>query len=162
VVTFDRRKLAAPLFAQATAFVAVLIIGGFTGHAATTTPGPVRTTAGPSTTASSPAAKGPAIKLTVRAVHQGGQLVLAGSPVRVLRDDTLASVASGSLDQSLEYATNVPADQYQVCVNPPIGWDSAVRGTHVLAGWVCSAADLRAGPQLVTFRLTPQVRQVGQ
>ncbi len=162
VVMFDRRKLAAPLFAQATAFVAVLIIGGFTGHAATTTtPGPVRST-GPGATASSPAAKGPAIKLTVRVVRQGDQLILAGSPVRVLQDDTLASVASGTLNQSLEYATNVPAGRYQVCVDPPIGWDSAVRGTQVLAGWVCSEADLRAGPQLVTFRLTPQVQQVGQ
>lgn len=163
MVMFDRRKLAAPLFAQATAFVAVLIIGGFTGHAATTTtPVPVRSTSGPGAIASSPAAKGPAIKLTVRVVRQGDQLILAGSPVRVLQDDSLASVASGSLNQSLEYAANVPAGQYQVCVDPPIGWESAVRGTQVLAGWVCSAADLRAGPRLVTFRLSPQVPQVGQ
>jgi len=163
VVMFDRRKLAAPLFAQATAFVAVLIIGGFTGHAATTTtPGPVRSTSGPSVTASSPAARGAAIKLTVRVARQGDQLILAGSPVRVLQDDSLASVASGSLNQSLEYAANVPAGQYQVCVDPPLGWESAVRSTHALAGWVCSDADLRSGPQLVTFRLTPQVPQVGQ
>ena len=32
----DRRKLAVPLFAQAGAFVVVLVIGGFTGHAAPT------------------------------------------------------------------------------------------------------------------------------
>jgi hypothetical protein len=161
VVMFDRRKLAAPLFAQATAFVAVLIIGGFTGHAATTTtPGPVSSTGTPSATASSPAAKGPAVKLTVKAVPQGDGLVVSGSPVRVLQNGTLASVASGTLNQSLEYAANVPAGQYQVCIEPPIGWDSAVPTTHVLAGWICSGADLRSGPQLVTFRLTPQVPQV--
>ena len=162
MVMFDRRKLAALLFAQGTAFVAVLVIGGFTGHAATPPPVPVRSTSGPSATASPTAAKGSAIKLTVRVVRQGDQLILAGSPVRVLRDDTLASVASGALNQSLQYAANVPAGQYQVCVDPPIGWQSAVRGTQVLAGWVCSAADLRAGPQVVTFRLTPQVPQAGQ
>jgi hypothetical protein len=159
---FDRRKLAVPLFAQATAFVAVLIIGGFTGQAATTTPGPVRTTGGPSATANSPAATGPAIKLTVKAVQQGDGLSVVGSPVRVLHDGTLASAASGSLNRSLEYAANVPAGQYQVCIDPPLGWGSAASGTHALAGWVCSAADLRAGPQLVTFRLTTQVPQVGQ
>ena len=34
MVMLDRRKLAVPLFAQAGAFVAVLVIGGFTSHAA--------------------------------------------------------------------------------------------------------------------------------
>ena len=162
MVMFDRRKLAALLFAQGTAFVAVLIVGGFTGHAATTTPVPVRSTSGPGATASPPAVKGPAIKLTVRVERQGDQQVLAGSPVRVLQDDTLDSAASGALNQSLEYAANVPAGQYQVCVDPPIGWQSAVRGTQVLAGWVCSAGDLRAGPRVVTFQLTPQVSQVSR
>jgi len=46
-----------------------------------------------------------------------------------------------------------------VCIEPPIGWDSQVRTTHVLAGWICSPADLRTSPQLVTFRLTSQVSQ---
>jgi hypothetical protein len=49
-----------------------------------------------------------------------------------------------------------------VCLNPPIGWASAVRDTPVLGAWICSAADLRTAPQQVTFRLTPQVPQVGQ
>jgi hypothetical protein len=159
---FDRRKLAAPLFAQATAFVAVLIIGGFTGHAATTTPAPATSTESPGAISSSPAAKGPAIKLTVKAVQQGDGIGVADSPVRVLQNGTLASVASGTLNQSLEYAANVPPGQYQVCMEPPLGWGSAAGGTHTLAGWICSAADLRAGPRLETFRLTPQVPQVGQ
>ena len=87
---------------------------------------------------------------------------MSGSQVRVLQNGTLASVASGALSSSLEYAANVPAGQYQVCVDPPLGWGSAARGTQVLAGWICSAADLRKGPQLVTFLLTPQIPAVGQ
>jgi len=166
VVMLDRRKLAAPLFAQAAAFVAVLVIGGFTGHASTKTPGPGHsTTPGPSASASvSPAAtKGPAVKLTVRVIQDGNNgLGVAGSPVKVLQNGSLASVASGTLNAALEFAANVPAGQYQVCIDPPIGWGSAVRGTHLVAGLICSAADVRTGPRLVTFHLTSQLPQVGQ
>ena len=160
---FDRRKLAAPLFAQAAAFVAVLVIGGFTGHAATKAgPGPGTTpSASPRTSPS--ATKGPAHKLTVKVTEDGTNgLSVSGSQVNVLQNGTLTSVVSGALNSALEFAANVPAGQYQVCINPPIGWGSAVRTTHVLAGWICSAADVGAGPQLVTFRLTPQLPQVGQ
>ena len=59
-------------------------------------------------------------------------------------------------------AATVPAGQYQVCINPPIGWASVVRTTHVLSGWICSAADIRTGPQIVTFRLTTQIAPPGQ
>jgi hypothetical protein len=161
----DRRKLAAPLFAQAAAFVVVLVIGGFTGHASTTA-GPVHSptpSASTSASASASATKGPSRKLTVKVVTEGiGPLSVSGSPVKVLADDTLTSVVSGTLNSALEYAANVPAGQYQVCINPPIGWDSAVRTTHVLAGWICSAADVKTGSLLVTFRLTSQPSQVGQ
>ncbi len=163
MVMLDRRKLAAPLFAQAAAFVAVLVIGGFTGHASTTS-GPVHgTTPSASTSASPSATKGPAHKLTVKVVEMGtnGPSV-SGSRVNVLEDGTLTSVVSGTLNSALEFAANVPAGQYQVCVDPPIGWASAVRTTQVLAGWICSAADVRTGAALVTFRLTPQLPQVGQ
>jgi hypothetical protein len=157
----DRRKLAVPLFAQAAAFVAVLIIGGFTGHKATPA-GPAHG-ATPSASVSASATKGPARKLTVKVVEEGTNgLSVSGSQVNVLENGTLTSVASGALNSALEFAVNVPAGQYQVCVNPPIGWGSTVRTTHVLAGWICSAADVRTGPQLVTFRLTPQLPQVGQ
>ncbi len=169
MVMLDRRKLAAPLFAQAAAFVVVLVIGGFTGHASTTT-GPahgaspsasVSTSA--SNSASASATKGPARKLTVKVVEEGAEgLSVSGSQVNVLENGTLASVVSGALNSSLEFAANVPAGQYQVCVNPPIGWGSTVPSTHVLAGWICSAADVRTGPQLVTFRLTPQLPRVSQ
>ena len=145
MVTLDRRKLAVPLVAQAAAFVAVLVVGGFTGHTSSTTTG-----------------AGATLKLTVKVAEQGtADPPVAGSQVDVL-DERLASVASGTLSSALEFAANVPAGQYQVCVSPPIGWASAVHGTHVLGSWICSAADLRTAPQQVTFRLTLQVPQVGQ
>ena len=164
----DRRKLAAPLFAQAAAFVAVLVIGGFTGHSSTKAAPPSGSgqTAGPTATAtaspSSASSKGAALKLTVKVIKTGDGLPLPGSQVNVLQNDTLASVMTGTLNSALEFAANVPAGQYEVCINPPIGWESRVRATHELAGWICSAADLRTSPQLVTFRLTSQVPQVGQ
>jgi hypothetical protein len=166
VVNLDRRKLAAPLFAQAAAFVAVLVIGGFTGHAKTPAPGPGGTQAPTATTAAptaSPASsKGAALKLTVRVIKDGDGLPLPGTQVNVLQTGTLTSVVTGTLNPALEFASNVPAGQYQVCILPPIGWGSKVRTTHVLAGWICSPADVRTSPQLVTFRLGNQVPQVGQ
>jgi hypothetical protein len=42
-----------------------------------------------------------------------------GSQVTVLQNDTLASVMTGTLNSALEFAANVPAGQYQVCINPP-------------------------------------------
>ena len=165
MVNLDRRKLAVPLFAQATAFVAVLVIGGFTGHAETPAPGLGPTPAPTNTatpTASSASSKGAALKLTVRVIKDGDGLPLPGTQVNVLQTGTLTSVVTGTLNPALEFASNVPAGQYQVCIQPPIGWDSKVRTTHVLAGWICSPADLRTSPQLVTFRLIPPLQQVGQ
>jgi hypothetical protein len=178
VVMLDRRKLAVPLFAQAGAFVVVLVIGGFTGHAApkpspqgsqgagaTASPS---STAGPSSTGSPAADKGPAVKLSVKVSERGtnglseaGDTV-AGSQVRVLQSGSLASVASGVLSPAQDFAANVPAGQYQVCIDPPIGWGSEVHSTQALAGWICSATDLRKGPQVVAFRLIPQIPQAGQ
>jgi len=80
--------------------------------------------------------------------------------VKVLQNGTLASVVSGTLNPALEFAANVPAGQYQVCLKPPTGWGSAVPTTHhVLAGWICYPADLRTAPLLMTFRLAPQLPQ---
>ena len=154
----DRRKLAAPLFAQAAAFVAVLVIGGLTGHSSKPAPAPGRTPT-PSASASSASSKEAAVKLTVQVTKDGDGLPLPGSQVNVLQNGTLASVTTGTLNSALEFAANVPAGQYQVCIDPPIGWESRVRTTHVLAGWICSPADLRASPQLVMFRLVSQVPQ---
>src|SRR5271169_2850755 len=163
----DRRKLAAPFFAQAAAFVAVLVIGGFTGHASTTAEPAHGTTptasASSKTSTSASASQGPAHKLTVKVVEESTDgLSVSGSQVNVLENGTLTSVVSGALNSALEFAANVPAGQYQVCINPPIGWGSAVRTTHMLAGWICSAADVKTGSLLVMFRLTSQLPQVGQ
>ena len=161
----DRRKLAALLSAQAAAFVAVLVIGGLTGHASAT-PEPVhQATPGSSASSSSGSAanRGPALKLTVKVVKPGTVGVpVAGSQVNVLADGTLASVASGALSPALEFAANVPAGPYQVCIKPPIGWSSADRSTRAVGDWICSATDVRTGPQLVTFRLTSQLSEAGQ
>ena len=169
MVTVDRRKLAAPLFAQAAAFVVVLVIGGFTGHAPKTpspAPGPGGTQGPTAITATPPpssaSSKGAALKLTVMVIKDGDGLPLPGTQVNVLQTGTLTSVVTGTLNPALEFASNVPAGQYQVCIQPPIGWGSRVRTTHVLAGWICSPADLRTSPQLVTFRLSTRVPQVGQ
>ena len=165
MVNLDRRKLAAPLFAQAAAFVVVLVIGGFTGHAETPSAGPGPTPAPTNTatpTASSASSKGAALKLTVRVIKDGDGLPLPGTQVNVLQTGTLTSVVTGTLSPALEFASNVPAGQYQVCIQPPIGWGSKVRTTHVLAGWICSPADLRTSPQLVTFRLGNQAPEAGQ
>jgi hypothetical protein len=162
VVMLDRRKLAVPLFAQAGAFVVVLVIGGFTGHAQPKTPSGHAATASPSGTVSPGTGRSPGVKLSVKVTEQGtnGPSV-AGSQVRVLENGTLTSVASGTLDRALGYAANVAAGQYEVCVKPPAGWGSTALGTDGLAGWICSAADLGKGPQLVTFRLSRQFPQVG-
>jgi hypothetical protein len=165
VVMLDRRKLAVPLFAQAGAFVVVLVIGGFTGHTQTKTPPGTAVTASPSGTATSTSgtARGSGVKLSVKVTQQGtGGRSVSGSAVRVLQGVTLDSVSSGTLDSTLGYAANVPAGQYEVCVKPPIGWVSAARGTEVLDGWICSAADLGKGPQQVTFFLTTQSLRGGQ
>ena len=167
MVTVDRRKLAAPLFAQAAAFVVVLVIGGFTGHSKSPSPapGPSGTqapTATATATASSASSKGATLKLTVKVIKDGDGFPLPGTKVNVLQTGSLTSVVTGTLNQSLEFASNVSAGQYQVCIQPPVGWRSQVRTPSVLPGWICSPADMRTSPQLVTFRLSTHVPQVGQ
>jgi hypothetical protein len=167
VVTVDRRKLAAPLFAQAAAFVVVLVIGGFTGHSKTPapSPGPGGTqapTATTTATAGSASSKGAALKLTVRVIKDGDGFPLPGTKVNVLQAGSLTSVVTGALNQALEFASNLSAGQYQVCIQPPVGWHSKVRTPTVLPDWICSPANLRTSPQLVTFRLSTDVPQVGQ
>jgi len=173
VVMLDRKMLAAPLFAQAAAFVAVLVIGGFTSHGSPpptsrTTPTPVHATTGVGvSTSGTPAnTKGPSVKLTVRATEEGNNPLSASASqveVLVLQAGTRSIAASGTLNSTLnsalEFAANVPAGRYQVCIDP-IGWDSTGQTTDVLPGFHCSAADTTRGPQLVTFRLTAQTSRI--
>ena len=160
MVTIDRSKLAAPVFAQAAAFVIVLVIGGFTGHSSKP-PAPAPThQASPSASSGPPAAaKGNAAKLTVKVVQAGTDgLTVSGSQVKVVKQGSLAPVASGTLDPALEFAATVPGGAYQVCVKPPAGWTSTVRNTHIINGYTCVATEVGSAPISVTFRLAPQTQ----
>jgi hypothetical protein len=165
VVTLDRRKVAAPVFAQAAAFVVVLVIGLFHGHPAKTpAPGPTRSASPsarpPAASPSTPvAAKDQGTKLTVTVVEEvAGGLSVADSQVRVLRNGTTVVVASGTLSTARTFATNLPAGEYEVCVNP-IGWVSAVPGTHLDHGFICSPTAIGSAPQSVTFHVMPKTTQ---
>jgi hypothetical protein len=163
VVTPDRRKLIAPVFAQAAAFVVVLVIGGFTHHGGSPTPAPTHSTS-PSprlTTSAPPTPAGTKTKLTVKVREEGttGGSV-AGSKVEVLGSTTLAVAASGVLNANLELTTNVPAGNYEVCVNAPTGWTSAVKNTHLFRG-ICTPTTVASAPQTVTFQLIPPSPRAG-
>jgi hypothetical protein len=167
VVTLDRRKLAAPVAAQAVAFVVVLVIGIFTGHTTKTpAPGPAHSASpgarpsAPAAGSSSPAAaKGQGAKLTVSVDEEiAGGLSVAGSQVRVLRNGTTVVLASGTLNTAREFATNLPAGKYEVCVNP-VGWISAVPGTHLIHGFICSPVTVGSAPESVTFHVMPKTTQ---
>lgn len=165
MVTLDRSKLVAPVVAQAAAFVVVLAIGGFTHHGGTApatgpTSGPTRS-ASPRATSTAPA-KDQAAKLTVQVLQQGAPgLSVAGSVVKVLQNGTLTTVASGTLNTTLEFAANVSAGDYQVCVKPPAGWTSVTRNTHPLHGFLCSLTAVSSAPRTVTFQLTPPATKAG-
>jgi hypothetical protein len=167
VVTIDRRKLAAPVFAQAAAFVVVLAIGGFTGHsaaapAARTSPPPTSPAAqaSPGASSSTPvAARGQGAKLTVKVVQQGTDgLTVSGSQVKVAQSASLATVAAGTLNAALEFAANIPAGAYQVCVKPPADWASTSKNTHMIDGYTCVAAEIGSVSSSVTFDLAPQTQ----
>lgn len=174
MVTLDRRKLAAPVVAQAAAFVVVLVIGLFNGHTTKTpTPGPTHSaspgarppsspagSSSPAASSSSPAAtKDQGTKLTVTVVENSADgLSVADSQVQVFRNGTTAAVASGTLNTARKFATNLPAGDYEVCVNP-VGWVSAVPGTHLDHGFICSPTAIGSAPQSVTFHVVPKTTQ---
>jgi hypothetical protein len=161
VVTLDRRKLAAPVLAQAAAFLVVLVIGGFAGHSAKPAGPAHQASPSASATASSTSpdvTAGHGAKLTVKVVEDGTDgLSVSGSEVKVLESSTLNTVASGTLSSALEFAANLAAGTYQVCVKPPIGWGSSTKGTHIINGYICGPAEVGSGPVSLTYHLTPQV-----
>lgn len=134
MVTLDRRKLTAPVFAQAAAFVAVLVIGGLTGHGGgKPTPGPSSATPRPPAASTSPA---PHISVTSRgatvtehsteltvliAAGEGIDVRMPSAAVQVREDDLpLAPVVNQGV---AGIPIKVPADHaYLVCVKPPAGW----------------------------------------
>ena len=161
---FDRARLAAPLFAQAGAFVVVLIVGGFTGHSSSgDTAAPAAGTARPaaspsiggSATATVATGAGQGAKLTVKVSGAGAASpVLAGTRVNVLQSGTLTSAATGTLDTHLEFAVTVPSGKYEVCLSPAASLGPVIQGTSTVAGWVCRPAVVGAGPEQVVFAAT--------
>ena len=160
MVTIDRSKLVGPVFAQAAAFVVVLVIGGFTGHSSKSpAPAPSHQVSPGASSSTPAAAKGHAAKLTVTVVQEGTDgLTVSGSQVKVVDSASLAPVASGTLDPALEFAATVPTGAYQVCVKPPADWTSTVRNTHIINGYTCVATVVGSAPVSVTFRLAPQTQ----
>ena len=160
MVTIDRSKLAGPVFAQAAAFVVVLVIGGFTGHSSNSpAPAPTHQVSPGASSGTPAAARGQGAKLTVKVVQAGTDgLTVSGSQVTVVKQGSLAPVASGTLDPALAFAATVPAGAYQVCVKPPAGWTSTVRNAHIINGYTCVATEVGSAPISVTFRLAPQTQ----
>jgi hypothetical protein len=161
----DRRKLAAPVFAQAVAFVAVLVIGGLTGRSPAPSPAPATPAASPHASVTSPAAAKEhqsALAVQVPADAAVGGVALR-IPVRVLSSRTLFDVASGTLSPNaqntrLGWTRPMAAGTYQVCARPPAGLRFTDKNTGVLPGWTCTPARVAQGAQAqVTFHLTPDV-----
>jgi hypothetical protein len=161
----DRRKLAAPVLAQAASFVVVLVIGGFTGHSPGK--GPARPTPSPHASATSPAATKEQQQsgLTVNVPVIGGTAGIAPDiPVRVLPSGSFAAVASGTLAPNaqgtvLTWTKPLAAGMYQVCAKPPQGLRFTERDTGVQPGWTCVLSNVAPGSQAqVTLHLTQGVQ----
>jgi hypothetical protein len=164
------------VFAQAAAFIAVLAIGGLTGHAGKATPGPsssastspvprissTRPTPGVSVTSQVNNPAGPSTELTiVMEPASGGGVAIPSVPVDVFRQGFAvppkpsATSTPGVSGAPTEVATlSVPAGHtYQVCVEQPSGWtfsDSDIN-TKAIPGWGCKSVDASPPAQLVTF-----------
>jgi hypothetical protein len=150
----DRRKLAAPVLAQAASFVVVLVIGGFTGHSAP----PASPAPHPSTSPPSPAAtkstKGQEPGVIVEVPVTGG--IVPHVPVQVLAGRT--TVASGTLALqgiAVEWSHALNPGAYQVCAQPPAGLHFTEKSSGALPGWTCEPAVVAAGPTQVIFHLAP-------
>jgi Caspase domain len=130
------------------------IIIAVSEHPVSSPPGSSSTPSARSSTPNAVTAQG--VKVTVMVVEDnGGGLSVADSQVQVLRNGTTVVVASGTLNTAREFATNLPEGEYEVCVNP-IGWVSAVPGTHLDHGFICSPTAVGSAPQSVTFHVVPK------
>jgi hypothetical protein len=157
----DRRKLAAPVLAQAASFVVVLVIGGFTGHSAAK--GPARPSPSTHAGATSPAATKEQQQsgLTVHVPVTGGTAgIVPDISVRVLASRGAAVVATGTLaqnaqDTDLGWTKSLTAGTYQVCVQAQAGLRFTEKSDGALPGWTCALASLAPGsPTQVTFHLS--------
>jgi hypothetical protein len=164
VGTLDRRKLAAPVFAQAAAFIVVFVIGVLSGPHGTPAPQPSHTptpTPNPPTqhvTVSPPGSTTRQLSALTVEVFEGTAPV-PGIPVQVLKSLTLTSEASGVTTQGspgtpMGMTTDVDVGDYQVCVKPPVGWTFTGQNTDALLGSDCSLVHVGPSAQTVQFRFT--------
>jgi hypothetical protein len=180
VATLDRRKFAAPVFAQAAAFIVVLLIGGLTGShgkpsGQTTTPPPsassqASTSPTPSARVSpTPSSAGSSTsksqsKLTVEVTNEAAQPVTSVR-VKVIAVVTQHTVTDEKLTPSslqapqFQGAWNVAAGGYEVCLAVPSGTSVPGASTAVLAGWFCAPVTVAPGGTPVTFRLVSDSSQ---
>lgn len=178
MVRLDGRKLTAPLLAQAVAFVAVLVIGGLTGHAGgkpthprspgSTSPSPHHTSPSPHQTSPSQVntSTGNVTELTVQIVQAVGGVPLPTVVVNVFRDDralTPVPMVPIILNQTVPETTkSVPAGHtYQVCAKPPRGWTFTSHGTGAVPGSDCIRVEAGTSAQTVTFQLNPPSPNAG-
>jgi hypothetical protein len=159
----DRRKLTAPVLAQAVSFIVVLVIGGFAGRSSPSAP--AAASPSPHASASSPSGAGEhqsglTVQVPVGAAVGG---IVLHIPVKVLDSRTRSSVASGALSPNaqntqLGWVRPLAAGTYQVCAHPPAGLRFTDKNTGVLPGWACTVASVAPDSQtLVTFHLAPDV-----
>jgi hypothetical protein len=176
VVTLDRRKLTAPLLAQAAAFVAVLAIGLVTGHSGgkpapvpsshSTSPAPRHST-GPapriSVTSGGTSSTGLSTELTIQIQVGNFGLAMPNVQVEILKDPALTRVAHASLNQNVTATTkSVPAGHaYQVCAKPPQGWTINDQDDGAVPHWNCTPVPAGTQTQTVTFSLTPELPSQG-
>jgi hypothetical protein len=158
----DRRKLAAPVLAQAASFVVVLVIGGFAGHSGTPktnpTPTPTRSSPAPPASASPSQGKGQQPELTVEVPTTGG--IPLDIPVTVLDETARHVVATGILAPSAQSTGLSWTDRslrpgtYQVCAEPSTRVRFTDRGDGARPGWVCTPVTVTAdGQPPVVFHL---------
>jgi hypothetical protein len=162
VGTLDRRKLAAPVFAQAAAFIVVFVIGVLSGPHGTSasepphTPAPTPTQPTQHVTVSPPGSATRQLSALTVEVFEGTASV-PGIPVQVLKALTMTSEASGITTQGSPgiptgMTTDVDVGDYQICVRPPAGWTFTGQNTDVLPGSDCSLVHVGLPVQIAQFR----------
>ena len=163
------------MFAQAAAFVAVLAIGGLTGHGGKATPGPSSSSStrpAPSISVTSAGSISTARKtqLTI-VIEQAGGVVMPSVPVDVFKEGLApppvpsATSTPGVAGTPTEVVMlSVPAGHtYQVCVERPTGWtftDPSIN-TNLIAGWGCTKVEVGSAAQTVPFAVALQSSDSG-
>lgn len=180
MATLYRNKLAAPVFAQAGAFVAVLVVGVLTGHgggkpapssSTSTSPQPRISVTSHGPTSPGPTPHGPTstggnteLTIVIQGSSDFGQ-ALPTVTAEVFEDHSARPLITASLSQSAALSEtkviSVPAGHtYQVCVRPPKNFTVTATSpnTDAVRGWYCLSEE--AG-STATFDLAPTVPNPG-